>query len=166
MAVRSGERVAGRTRWGVFALIVLLPALLLIPLLVVFVGLLFSESDDRPLGGAAREVPCANVLRFGGAALPPGAQPAGICTREGWQDLHYRAEFRMPRADVRDWLARAYPDAPAPETEFCADEDADLCLVLGDAEGLPEGVAADTVQVSVVHEDAGTARVRFTAFTM
>lgn len=90
MAAKTGERVAGRTRWWLFAAVVTLPALVLLPFLIAFVGIVFSESE-YPLGGGAEEVPCADVLDFGGATLPPGAQPVGTCTRQGWQDLHYRA---------------------------------------------------------------------------
>ncbi|MBD0424329.1 hypothetical protein H0H10_35080 [Streptomyces sp. TRM S81-3] len=142
-----------------------LPALVLLPFLAAFVAVVFDDSE-YPLGGGPEKTPCADVLRFGGAALPPGAQPVGACTRQGWQDLYYRAVFRMPRADVLDWLAHTYPAAPDPETESCADADADMCLGLGYSQGLPDGVGADSVRVSVVHEDAGTSLVRFSASTV
>ncbi|MBJ6620621.1 hypothetical protein [Streptomyces sp. DHE17-7] len=47
-------------------------------------------------------------MGFGGAALPDGAEPVGACTMQGWQDVHYSAAFRMPRAGVAEWLAHTY----------------------------------------------------------
>ncbi|MFG3551367.1 hypothetical protein [Streptomyces sp. NPDC047725] len=155
----------GRTRWWLFAALVSLPALVLLPFLVAFVSIVLSDSE-YPLGGGPEQVPCPEALSFGGAALPAGAAPVGECTRQGWQDVHYGAAFRMPGAQVRGWLAHTYPDAPEPETEFCADDAADLCLGLGYAQGLPDAVDADAVQVSVVYEKGGTALVRFSAFTV
>ncbi|MFE1032405.1 hypothetical protein ACFW40_10950 [Streptomyces sp. NPDC058807] len=72
----------------------------------------------------------------------------------------------VPRAGVAEWLAHTYPDAPAPETEYCGGAAVDLCLDLGYAQGLPDGVDAHAVQVSVEYLDAGTALVRFSAFTL
>ncbi|MFJ8546923.1 hypothetical protein ACIRFH_34110 [Streptomyces sp. NPDC093586] len=161
----SGARARpGRTGWWLLAALVTLPALVLLPSLVVLAAVVLSD-DEYPRGGGPEQVPCAKALRFGGAALPDVAAPAGECTRQSWQDVHYGAVFRMPRTGVRDWLTRTYPDAPAPRTEFCPDE-ADLCLGLGHEQGLPSGVDADSVQVDVVYEDGGTALVRFSAFTV
>ncbi|MFD8066552.1 hypothetical protein [Streptomyces parvulus] len=164
---RGGTEVPrGRTRWWRVAALVALPALVLLPLLVAFVGIVFSEDDDRGEGGRASErVPCAEALAFGGAVLPAGARPTGGCTVQGFQDIHYSAAFRMPRTGVQDWLIHTYPDAPQPAAGFCAGEAADLCLDLNHAAGLPDRVEAHVVRVRVVHEDAGTALVRFTAFT-
>ncbi len=122
------------------------------------------SDSEYPLGGGPKTVPCTEALSFGGAALPDGAQQARVCVEQGRQDVSCSADFRMPRAGVLDWLHHTYPDAPAPETEFCAD-DADLCLDLNHMKGLPEGVGADAVQVSGVYEDSGTALVGFAAFT-
>ncbi|MFD9024368.1 hypothetical protein [Streptomyces parvulus] len=165
---RGGTEVPrGRTRWWRVAALVALPALVLLPALVVFVGIVLGEEDDRGEGGRASErVPCAEVLAFGGAVLPAGARPTGGCTVQGFQDIHYSAAFRMPRTGVQDWLIHTYPDAPEPGAEFCAGEAADLCLDLSHARGLPDGVEADAVLVRVVHEEAGAALVRFTAFTL
>ncbi|MER7050887.1 hypothetical protein [Streptomyces sp. NPDC000351] len=146
-----------------------LPVLVLLPLLLVVVGVLLSEEDGRGDGRASDHVPCSEALAFGGAALPDGARPVGKCTLQGFQDTHYGASFRMPRTGrtgVQAWLAHTYPDAPAPETESCAGDDVDLCLDLGYARGLPDGVRAHAVEVRVVYEDdARTALVRFAAFT-
>ncbi|MFI7351545.1 hypothetical protein ACIBSR_35455 [Streptomyces sp. NPDC049936] len=162
----------GRTRWWWVAAGVAVSALILLPLLIALVGFVFSESDDRDGGGrdeggrTSERVPCSEALAFGGAALPAGARPTGACTVQGFQDIHYSAAFRMPRTGVQDWLIHTYPDAPAPGAESCAGAEADLCLDLGHEQGLPPGVDAHAVQVRVAHEDAGTALVRFTAFTM
>ncbi|MGC9497630.1 hypothetical protein [Streptomyces sp. WG7] len=157
----------GRTGWGLSAALVTLSALVLLPFLVVLVGLVLSESDDRDGGGrASGVVPCSEALAFGGATLPDGARPVGTCTLQSFQDTHYSAAFRMPRTGVQNWLAHTYPDASGPETEFCADDDADLCLDPDYTRGLPDGVDAHAVRVSVVYEDAGTALVRFSAFTV
>ncbi|MBQ0881904.1 MULTISPECIES: hypothetical protein [Streptomyces] len=162
----GGEEVPrGRTRWWPTAVLVALAALVLLPVLIVLVSFVASDSE-YPLGGGPEQRPCAEALGFGGAALPDGAEPVGACTMQGWQDVHYSAAFRMPRAGVAEWLAHTYPDAPEPETEFCGDAAVDLCLDLDYAQGLPDGVDAHAVQVSVEYEDTGTALVRFAAFTL
>ncbi|MFH9815520.1 hypothetical protein [Streptomyces sp. NPDC017230] len=163
----GGEVVPrGRTRWWLFAALVTLPVLVLLPLLLVLVGVVLADEDDPGGGRNSDHVPCSEALAFGGAALPDGARPVGKCTLQGFQDTHYGASFRMPRTGVQAWLAHTYPDAPAPETEFCAGDDVDLCLDLGYTRGLPDGVRAHAVEVRVVYEDdARTALVRFAAFT-
>lgn len=52
----------------------------------------------------------------------------GSCKTQGFQDIHYSATFRMPRADVPGRLEETCPGAPASATEFCGAEDVDLCL--------------------------------------
>ncbi|GAA3966649.1 hypothetical protein GCM10022384_17690 [Streptomyces marokkonensis] len=156
----------GRTRWWLFAALATLPALVLLPLLLVFVGILLSDENGPGGGRKSDHSPCSEALAFGGATLPDGARPVGKCTLHGFQDTHYGTSFRMPRTGVQVWPAHTYPDAPAPETEFCAGDDVDLCLGLGHARGLPDGVRAHAVEVRVVYEDdARTALVRFAAFT-
>ncbi|MBD2817426.1 hypothetical protein ID867_03070 [Streptomyces parvulus] len=110
----GGEEVPrGRTGWWPTAVLVALAALVLLPVLIVLVSFVASDSE-YPLGGGPEQRPCAEALGFGGAALPDGAEPVGACTMQGWQDVHYSAAFRMPRAGVAEWLAHTYPDAPAP----------------------------------------------------
>ncbi|MFJ8147717.1 hypothetical protein ACIQ6R_22015 [Streptomyces sp. NPDC096048] len=163
----GGQEVPrGRTRWRLFAALVTLPALVLLPFLIVLAGIVRSGPDDRSGGRAAGHVPCSEALAFGGAALPDDARPVGECTIQGFQDIHYSATFRMPVSGVQDWPAHTYPDAPAPATETCTGVDVDLCLDLDHARGLPDGAEAHAVQVRVVYEDAGTARVRFASFTV
>lgn len=166
----GGEVPRGRTRWWLFAALVTLPVLVLLPLLIVFGGLvgetLDDDDDDDGDGRASEHVPCSEALAFGGATLPAGARTVGTCTRQSFQDTFYGATFRMPRTGLQDWLAHTYPDAPAPRTEFCGGEDADLCLDVDYEQGLPAGVDAHAVQVRVVYEGAGTALVRFASFTL
>ncbi|MFE9624076.1 hypothetical protein [Streptomyces sp. NPDC006527] len=162
-----------RTRWVLVAAVAAVPALLLIWLVTAVVR--FSAPDDT-LGRGPREVPCARALEFGGARLPAGAHDTR-CTVRSFQDTLYRAEFRMPRTAVRDWLERTYPQAGGPKTEFCAPESADLCLGVGflaeagDYAGEVPGAAqpgfgAAAARVSVEYEGPDTALVRFEAFDM
>ncbi|MFH8775435.1 hypothetical protein [Streptomyces sp. NPDC017958] len=152
----------GWTRWGLFALVGALPALVVVWLAVAVVR--FATSD-YPLGGGPEKVPCAEALDFGGAKLPKGAYDTE-CTVQAWLDTDYDASFRMPRADVRDWLKATYPKGPAPGTEYC-DEGADLCLNLDSEDHKPPaGVYANAVTVNVTYEGPDTARVRFSAFTV
>lgn len=119
-----------------------------------------TRSDD------AAEVPCAEALRFGGATAPAGSDTVRCTTHHGI-DVSYDAELRMPRGDVRGWLRATYPDAPPVQTgDACLDDGTDLCLDVVHGQGLPDGVGAHAVQVHVAYEGGGTARVRFTAFTM
>ncbi|MET7379007.1 hypothetical protein ABZT08_09265 [Streptomyces sp. NPDC005526] len=154
----------GRTRWWLVAAVAALPALALLPFLVGFVGIALSDSE-YPLGGGPKAVPCAEVLKSGGAVLPEGARPVGACVEQSRQDVSYRATFRMPRAGVAPWLHRTYPEAPAPRTDLCEGE-AELCLDLNRARGLPATVHVDAVQIEVEYENAGTALVDFAAFTV
>ncbi|GGJ49842.1 hypothetical protein [Streptomyces brasiliensis] len=159
----AGARAGrGRTRWGVFAVVMALPTLLVAGVAAVAIWFMTS---DYPLGGEPEDVPCAEALDFGGAKLPKGAYD-GQCTVQTWLDTDYHAAFRMPRADVRKWLADTYPEAPEPGTDLC-DTDADLCLNLNTQYATPpDGAGADAVTVNVTYEDAGTAVVFFSAFTV
>ncbi|MFI2431247.1 hypothetical protein [Streptomyces sp. NPDC018693] len=163
MAAGRPEGWRGRTRWGLFAALPALPALLVIgPFVYGMVET--ATTEDYPLGGGPEEVSCEEALEFGGARLPEGASDAE-CAVQVWLDTHYSAEFRMPRGGVRDWLADTYPQAPAPgpETGSCLD-DADYCSQL-DVTGLP-GVDAHYVNVDVTYVNAETAWVRYSAFTV
>lgn len=153
----------GRTKWWIVAAITAVPGLLL----VGFVALvaMWVVTDDELSRSGPENVPCADALRFGGAALPAGAHVVGACQVQGFQDIHYSAAFRMPRAEVRAWLTATYPDAKAPETQFCGGSGVDLCLDV-DLVGSDPPVDAHAVQVDVLYEDAGTALVRFAAFTL
>ncbi|MFF5537316.1 hypothetical protein ACFY71_33465 [Streptomyces cinerochromogenes] len=168
----TGVTGRGRTRWGLFAAIIALPALVLAGLAVLAVR--FATSD-HPLGGAPEKVPCAEALAFGGARLPAGAYDAE-CAVRSWQDTDYEARFRMPREDVRDWLEATYPVASAPKTEYCYPDSVDLCLHLEFQEGSADyaglfpglsdpGFGAYAADVDVTYEGPDRALVRFSAFT-
>ncbi|WP_031482818.1 hypothetical protein [Streptomyces bicolor] len=159
----GAERRRGRTRWWVLAAVLALPGLAVAGFVAMVVH--WAASDDLFGPTGPEPVACADALHFGGAELPDGAEPVGVCEVQGFQDIHYSATFRMPRADVGDWLTRTYPDAPAPETGSCGLSDADLCLEVAHPDGHP-AAGAHAVQVSVEYESADTALVRFSAFTM
>ncbi|MFH8936449.1 hypothetical protein [Streptomyces griseosporeus] len=161
MAVRRDGR--GRTRWGLVAALLAVPALLV---LVPFAWFVWAfATSDFPLGGGKEDVSCEEALHFGGAQLPAGAYDTD-CERQSWMDTYYGGTFRMPRAGVRDWLATLSPQGPQPGATGC-DHGADLCLNLDAADSvLPPGAAAAAVTVNVTYENATTARVRWSAFTM
>ncbi|MGW1539174.1 hypothetical protein ACWCPM_02550 [Streptomyces sp. NPDC002309] len=163
-AATGRELPRGHTRWGVFTAIATVP-LLIAGTLVAGLVAAFVLIDDEEAGGYVPEkTDCTRALAFGGAALPEGARTES-CTVSRGIDRGYTAVFRMPRADVSGWLAGTYPDAPAPGS-VCEDADADLCLDLGLSDALPGPAGAHAVRVAVEHEDARTALVRFSAFTM
>ncbi|MEV7079722.1 hypothetical protein AB0N88_14405 [Streptomyces sp. NPDC093516] len=157
----------GRTRWGLILPFLAVPVLVLGFLAI---GLfMWAGADGRGSGngdgraGAAATVPCAEALAFGGAVRPVAAE-ARDCTVQRGIDTAYAAVLRMPRADVRDWLRATYPDAPEPQTGggVCGA----LCLDVTHEDGLPGTARAHVVQVRVEYENAETALVRFSAFTM
>ncbi|WP_051113528.1 hypothetical protein [Streptomyces davaonensis] len=145
------------------AAILLLPGLALAGFVAMIA--IWVLSDDDLFESGPKPVPCVDVLHFGGAELPDGAEMVGECEEQGFQDLYYSARFRMPRADVEEWLALTYPFAPLPETDGCGVHDADLCLTAEDPAGHPDA-GAQVVRVSVEYEDAATALVRFSAHTL
>ncbi|MFD8199557.1 hypothetical protein [Streptomyces sp. NPDC059701] len=150
----------GRIRWGPVTAVAALPVLL--PTWLVVAVVRFSTSD-HPLGGGPEEVPCAEAPAFGGAEPPAGAYDTE-CTVRTWLDTSYYAAFRMPRSGVGDRLTHTYGERPG--TSLCSGG-GDVCLNLdGAAHPPPAGVGANAVTVDVVHESAGTARVRFSAFTV
>ncbi|QTD99884.1 hypothetical protein [Streptomyces cyanogenus] len=129
-----------------------LPGLMPIRMIVAVVK--FSTSD-HPLGGAPEEVPCAEAPAFGGAKL---------------------RGFRMPRKDVRDWLATTCPVGPEPKTQYCSPDFVGLCLHLEFQEGSASyarlvpgaagpGFGAHAADVTVTYEGPERALVRFSAFT-
>ncbi|MFJ7335424.1 hypothetical protein ACIQU3_11885 [Streptomyces sp. NPDC101110] len=162
--MREADR--GHTRWGVVLPFLALPVVVLG---VLIVGLfLWAWSDDDGTGGdgrtgAAATVPCTEALAFGAAERPANAH-VHDCTVQRGIDTSYSAVLRMPREDVRDWLRETYPDAPEPRTGggVCGA----LCLDVTHEDGLPGTAEAHVVQVRVEYENAETARVRFSAFTM
>ncbi|MER6557839.1 hypothetical protein ABT300_08735 [Streptomyces sp. NPDC001027] len=162
--VRPGPaESAGRTRWGLVAAILALPALLVAGLLVL-VGVWVLSDDEEADGTRLKGVSCAEALAFGGAELPADVRDA-TCTVQSWLDTNYQADFRMPRGGVSAWLTGAYPEAPrpgGPGTEACG-SGVDYCFQLDVTER--PGVDAYYVNVNVTYENAETARVRYSAFT-
>jgi hypothetical protein len=120
-----------------------------------------SDKDDPRAGGPGK-VPCAEALAFGGAERPANAEP-GQCTVQRGIDTAYAAVLRMPREDVRAWLRETYPNAPEIRTGGPCGA---LCLDVSHEDGLPAPAEAHVVQVRVEYENAETALVRFSAFTM
>ncbi|MFJ4687187.1 hypothetical protein [Streptomyces sp. NPDC088789] len=154
----AGSRSGGR-RWR-WATAVGAPVLLI----AVAVTALYDWSEDVAdvADDRVTEVPCAEALGFGGARLPEGAEP-GRCTHQAFLDTLYTADFTMPRAAVREWLTRTYPQAEAVRTS-CG-EGVELCFDAAWDSGLPGGVEAHAVNARVTCPDARTARVEFQAFT-
>ncbi|MFF7868524.1 hypothetical protein ACFZCT_18995 [Streptomyces qaidamensis] len=152
----------GHTRWGIVLPILALPVVVL-GVLITGLFLWAWSADDGTRSGAAATVPCTEALAFGAAERPATAR-AHDCTVQRGIDTSYTAVLRMPREDVRDWLRRTYPDAPEPRTGggVCGA----LCLDVTHEDGLPGAAEAHVVQVRVEYENAETALVRFSAFTM
>ncbi|MER7477611.1 hypothetical protein ABTX60_08115 [Streptomyces sp. NPDC126510] len=162
--MRAADR--GHTRWGIVLPFLALPVVVL-GVLITGLFLWAWSDDDEPLDdarrGAAATVPCTEALAFGAAERPAHAR-AHDCTVQRGIDTSYSAVLRMPREDVRDWLRETYPDAPAPRTGGGAC--GALCLDVTHENGLPGTAEAHVVRVRVEHENAETALVRFSAFTM
>ncbi|MET9759495.1 hypothetical protein ABZ016_10615 [Streptomyces sp. NPDC006372] len=151
----------GRTRWGLVLAILGVPVLVLGGMVVGLFLWALSDGDDPRAGGKAT-VPCAEALRFGAAERPADAQ-TGSCTVQQGIDTAYAAVLRMPREDVRGWLRETYPDAPEIRTGGTCGA---LCLDVTHEDGLPGTAEAHVVQVRVEYENAETAVVRYSAFTM
>ncbi|MEG8276509.1 hypothetical protein [Streptomyces sp. AHA2] len=154
----------GPARWELVLPILAVPVIVL-GALVAGIALWWASSgeEDGARGGAAAGVPCAEALAFGAAQRPEGADVRDCTVRRGI-DTSYSAVLRMPREDVRGWLRATYPDAPEPRTGGgpCGA----LCLDVTHDDGLPGTAGAHVVQVRVENENAETALVRFSAFTM
>ncbi|MFD9321172.1 hypothetical protein ACFWDQ_26495 [Streptomyces sp. NPDC060053] len=161
--VSAGPGPRGRTRWGVVAAVLALPALLVGGLLVLIAVWLLTD-DEEVDGARLKKVPCAEALAFGGAELPTGAEDAE-CTVQSWLDTNYQADFRMPRAGFDAWLADTYPEAPSaggPGAQTCV-QGSDYCFQLDVTEH--PGAEAYYVDVNVMNVNAETVRVRYSAFT-
>jgi len=148
----------GRTRWGVMAAILVVPALVVAGLLALLVAWLFT---DDSVDTGIQKAPCAQVLAYGGAKLPTGAYD-GSCRRWSGPKFRYEATFRMPRAGVRDWLTATFPDGPQPRSRQCGSETIDLCLTVGAGE-VPSRDSA--TQVEITYDGPKWAQVRFLGYT-
>ncbi|PNG19894.1 hypothetical protein [Streptomyces cahuitamycinicus] len=152
----------GHTRWGIVLPFLALPVVVL-GVLIAGLFLVAWSDDDGTRAGATATVPCTEALAFGAAERPATAR-AHDCTVQRGIDTAYAAVLRMPREDVRGWLRTTYPGAPEPRTGggVCGA----LCLDVTHEDGLPGAAEAHVVQVRVEYENAETALVRFSAFTM
>ncbi|MGX5213835.1 hypothetical protein ACWKT3_34955 [Streptomyces violaceus] len=153
----------GHTWWGIVLPFLALPAVVLGVLIIGLFLWAWSDDEDATRAGAAATVPCAEALAFGAAERPANAR-AHDCTVQRGIDTAYSAMLRMPREDVRDWLRATYPNAPKARTGGGSCEA--LCLDVTHENGLPGTAKAHVVQVRVEYENAETALVRFSAFTM
>lgn len=159
--MRAADR--GHTRWGIVLPFLALPVVVLGVLIVGLFLWAWSDDEEATRAGATATVPCAEALAFGAVERPVNAR-AHDCTVQRGIDTAYSAVLRMPREDVRDWLRATYPNAPKARTGggSCGA----LCLDVTHENGLPGTAEAHVVQVRVEYENAETALVRFSAFTM
>ncbi|WP_432120165.1 hypothetical protein [Streptomyces sp. bgisy032] len=156
------ETGRGRTRWGLILPFLAAPVVVLGLLVAGFTLWAYSEEDDAARTGAAAAVPCSEALAFGAAERPAGSDVRDCSVQRGI-DTAYTAVLRMPRGEVAGWLRGTYPDAPEPRQGGACGA---LCLDVTSENGLPGTAEAHVVQVRVEYENAETARVRFSAFTM
>lgn len=162
--MRAADR--GYTRWGLILPFLALPVVVLGVLIIGLFLWAWSADDkarDGTRAGATATVPCTEALAFGAAERPANAR-ARDCTVQRGIDTSYSAVLRMPREDVRDWLRETYPNGPEARTGGGAC--GALCLDVTHENGLPGTAEAHVVQVRVEYENAETALVRFSAFTM
>ncbi|MFI8090866.1 hypothetical protein ACIF9R_21515 [Streptomyces sp. NPDC086080] len=160
MDMREAGR--GHTRWGLVLPFLAAPVVVLGLLVAGFTLWAYSEEDDAARTGAAVAVPCSEALAFGAAERPEDSDVRDCSVQRGI-DTAYTAVLRMPREDVGGWLRATYPDAPKPRSGGTCGA---LCLDVTAETGLPGTAEAHVVQVRVAYENAETARVRFSAFTM
>lgn len=159
--MRAAER--GHTRWGIVLAFLALPVTVLGVMVIGLFLWAWTDDDDATRSGAAATVPCTEALAFGAAERPANAR-VDDCTVQRGIDTSYAAVLRMPREDVRDWLRETYPNGPKARTGGGAC--GALCLDVTRENGLPGTAEAHVVQVRVEYENAETALVRFSAFTM
>ncbi|MFF7377484.1 hypothetical protein ACFY96_19725 [Streptomyces massasporeus] len=159
--MRAAER--GHTRWGIVLAFLALPVTVLGVMVIGLFLWAWTDDDDATRSGAAATVPCTEALAFGAAERPANARVDDCAVQRGI-DTSYAAVLRMPREDVRDWLRETYPNGPEARTGGGAC--GALCLDVTHENGLPGTAEAHVVQVRVEYENAETALVRFSAFTM
>ncbi|MGW5419603.1 hypothetical protein [Streptomyces sp. NPDC003943] len=114
--------------------------------------------------GKPQPVDCAEAMSWAGATLPKSAEDAH-CTEATWLDTMVDADFRMPRAEVAEWLAGTWP-AARPTADACLGT-GDLCLHLEAEEDFPQTMGGPAaVDVRVTYENADTALVSVSPFTV
>ncbi|KUJ65720.1 hypothetical protein ACZ90_44350 [Streptomyces albus subsp. albus] len=103
-------------------------------------------------------IPCAEAMEFAGGTLPKSATD-GSCRRAEALDISVDGTFRMPRAQVRPWLAGLLPGQLDHSGGSCG---ADLCARY--APGPHQGHAT-YVDIAVHYQGEDTALVRLHAYT-
>ncbi|MEU9042211.1 MULTISPECIES: hypothetical protein [unclassified Kitasatospora] len=149
------ERVRKQGTWATRLPLAFLDLVLIAPFAWIgFCALLLTE-DGKP-----HAVGCSEAMEFAGGSIPAQATET-VCTDDGgWQDRGYTVEFRMPRAELAQRLAAAFPR---------------VRLGTDNASGLRFGNAHETnatrpsgqagfLHLDATYDDDGTARVRLGAF--
>ncbi|NWF28995.1 hypothetical protein HW130_22505 [Streptomyces sp. PKU-EA00015] len=139
-----------RLLWAVVALPVVVGGLVAGWFAWVMVS--FMVSDD-PFGTHST-ISCSAAMEFAHGRLPERTTDED-CSVDDWMDDVVRGTFRMPREDVDEWLASAYPNA-RPE-EHC---DEDICIEFGTSDDPADPFAEPTPSAT-----AATATASATAAT-
>ncbi|MFF3326685.1 hypothetical protein [Streptomyces sp. NPDC002889] len=149
---RQGRRWR-RVLWAVLA--VPLAAAVALVMWFAWMVISFMVSDD-PFNTHS-QAGCSRAMEFAHGSLPEGTTDED-CSVDEWMDTVVRGTFRMPRADVADWLkATTYPDEKP--KEHCTQ---DVCLDISYPSA--QNVVADEVRLTVEYENADSALVTLEAF--
>ncbi|MDG4857675.1 hypothetical protein P8605_05815 [Streptomyces sp. T-3] len=139
----------------------------------VFVYLTEDVAEEDPFR-ATSTIGCDQAMEYAHGTLPAKATDQQ-CKFTNWMDDQAAGTFLMPRADVRDWLARTYPGEPLESGKKCYDDTVDLCMSIdytqsdGKAPKKPSATpdaGAHMVEIEVSYEDDRTALVHLTASSM
>ena len=150
------QSVPGRTRWGVFLLIIALPTLVVAGLIALVIAWLFT---DDSVDQGARKVSCAEAFAYSGAKPPTGARDLG-CELQAEAGRRYEARFLLRRAEVDAWVAASYPDGPGLRNVQCGGTDVYGCMERGPVAG-----QSASVQLEVSQDGANWSVVRYVAST-
>ncbi|MEV4333065.1 hypothetical protein AB0K02_21375 [Streptomyces sp. NPDC049597] len=112
---------ARRLLWAVVALTGAVGGLVVGWFAWVMVSVVVS---DDPFGTHST-ISCSAAMEFAHGTFPEKTTDED-CSIDDWMDDVVRGTFRMPREDVDEWLASAYPNV-RPE-EHCAE---DVCIEIG-----------------------------------
>ncbi|WP_369145102.1 hypothetical protein [Streptomyces sp. R44] len=126
-----------KSRWWIWLLVGLV-ALCGLPVTLLAWGAYSISESAR-----TQTVDCAKAMEFAHGRLPADAEDAR-CTGTHWQDSYITADFRMPRADVADWLRTTYPEGKPSigcDKDLCVSVDYDQALYV-DVEVVYEGSTA------------------------
>ncbi len=146
--------------WWVWALMAGAVALLVAALAG---GVTFAARVDTDLREAADDVAadCVDLAHSVGApGLPAGTSDAS-CTYIEFQDWQFEGAMTVPRAELDAWLAEL-PGSPVLAQTGCTDA---IACVQVDLTQAGDEIDAHYLDVAVVSESDGVARVRMSAFT-